>query len=331
MNNNNNFRVNEFEDFESVYQAIERNIDDEAGKDYSTLRDIVIRHNRSVTRSRFSLEGPAVLFIKDYGLKITYSKQNGSVLKVEQVNPNYINDAWFVAEINQPIELRIKKVQLQFNGSAFELVATRQCKTILPNLEMVETNEEFASFQFDLIRKKTSFFGESYGWKGLQNAGLGDFDELITKKGCFFTQSDKECFMLVKEAMDINSEIAKIAEELNLLKVCETGLSNLVMVMYQYISNESIKVLLNSEVGFYLLKKFNDEMKYQYRKMEEQFKQLFHSGTNLLDILGIEEKDQALFSQLMNKETRFYAEWDSYIKRHTRQERKSYFGFAEML
>lgn len=318
-------------DIELALPIISKFIDNEIGSEYSTLRDLVIMHNRTVARSRFGLEEAAVLYIKDYNLKITYSKQNGSELKVEYVNPTYINDAWFCVNINEPIELKFKKVELQFNGSDLELVASRQCKTILPTLETVETMVEFASFQFDLVNKKTNHYGERMGWKGLKNAGLGEFEKFLFENGCRYTQGNLECLMIVKEAINSSPELARVAEEINLLRVAQSGMFNLITMMYQYITNDSIKLLLNSSTGFYLLERFNAELKHQYSKPEEQFKNVFHSGTNLFEILGIEEQDRTLFAKLVDKEERFYAEWNSYTNRNEGQKRQSYFGFTEMI
>lgn len=332
MNTNEiSFLKNGVVDIELAWPIISKHIDNEEGSEYSTLRDLVIMHNRNIARSRFGLEEAAVLYIKDYNLKITYSKQNGSELNVEYVKPTYINDAWYCVEINKPIELKFKKVELQFNGSLLELVAYRQCKTILPTLETVEYMEEFASFQFDLVNKKTNHFGERMGWTGLKNAGLGEFETFLFEKGCRYVQGNLECLAIVKEAIRVNPEFAKVADEINLLRVAQSGMFHLITVMYQYITNESIKHLLNSSTGYYLLERFNESLKFQYGKLEEQFKKVFRSGTDLFEILGIEDEHKGLFSRLMDKEERFYSEWDSYINRHEGHKRQSHFGFAEML
>lgn len=320
MNNNGIIDIN------AVLPIIEEHIDNEVGSEYSTLRDVVIMHNRAIAKRRLGPENPAVLYIKDYNLKITYSRQNGSALSVEQVSEVFVKDWWFCVNLNQPIELKNKRVELRFNGHLLELVAMRQCKTILSNLEMVETMEEFASFQFDLVNKKTNYFGESSGWKGLKDAGLGEFSKFLHEKGCVYVQGHRECFNLVKQAMDSNPEFAMAAKECNLKKVAQFGLSNLIMVMYQYISNESIKYLVNSNLGFYLLERFNREFKHQMDKMEVLFKQVFQPGVELLEILGIEEKDRGLFSKLLESESRFYSEWCLYNQKQFGKRGLSYFG-----
>lgn len=312
---------------EEATPIIKANIDNELGSEYSTLRDVVIMHNRMVSKKKLGPEMPAVLYIRDYNLKITYSRQKGSALDVGVVSEKHVKDTWFCVSVNEKVELKNKYVELRFNGKSLELVATRQCKSISKNLELVETMEEFAWFQFDLINKKTNYVGEMFGWKGLKNAGLGSFTVLLKEKGCVFTQGHRECLEVVQQAIRQSPEFAMAAKECNLEKVARFGLSNLIMVLYQYICNDSLKHLLDSQIGFYLVERFNRELHDQVEKMEQIFHQVFRHGDNLFEILGIEDADKERFNQLLDSESRFYSEWELYTKKESKPRRLSYFGY----
>lgn len=297
---------------EELKSLIKKNIDEETGSDYSTLKDVVLMHNREVLSRRLVKDSPAVLYIREYQMKVTYSNRHSCEFNAEHVNDGFVKENWFCVNLNQPIELKNKKAEMRFNGNMLELVALRQYKTVLPNFQLVESYEPVATLQLDIINKKTNYYSFTKGWKGLQKAGLSDFTSMLKNEGYTYTQNYKDCLSLIQQAMAQNSDFAKAANECNLLKAAGFGLVSMLMIAYEYISNESIKHLLQTETGFYVIETFNNSFKDRIEKIDDIFGKMFKSGESQLEVLGINSVDRNAFEKLLPQESRFYSEWFKY-------------------
>lgn len=315
-------------DMNVVTRIVSENFMNESCSNYATLRDIVTQHCRKIARDFRQEETSAVLFIKDYSLKITYPDKYNPEIKIEHVRISRPSEKWLCVNIDELVELRHKEVEMRIKGSLVEVAASSQCRRITPELEIVESFEDLSVIQFDLIRKRINYFANNFGWKGLRGGGFGEFQDLINEHKCKFTQDRRDYLNLVQNAMRKNPDFAIAASECKLERFAQEGFTKMMVIMYEYVTNESVKYLLHSDLGFYLLERFNEDLKYHFGKTAETFHKCFHQGENLFDILGIADEDVPLFRRLLDKESRFYSEWELNAFYKGGQKRPSQFNFS---